>query len=146
LGQELQWEGFGAFDSGIYARPASTASAVPRIAAALDLENEITVVRARDDPGLGGRTLASRVTDAWDLTALARHYREFLRRYGKRDRPFPDGEQAGRPTRRMRSSSARCSSTRIVACCSAIHSCRRHSCRSTGPAQRPTRCAATSTV
>jgi len=101
LGQELQWEGFGAFDSGIYARPASTASAVPRIAAALDLENEITVFRARDDPGLGGRTLASRVTDAWDLTALARHYREFLRRYGNvidrfrmANKPTPDPAHA----------------------------------------------------
>ena len=82
LKEELQWEGFGAFDSGVYARPASTASAVPRIAAALDLENQITVFRARDDRALGGRTLASRVPDAWDLAALTRHYREFLRRFG----------------------------------------------------------------
>ena len=82
LKQELQWEGFGAFDSGVFARPATTASAVPRIAAALNLENEITVFRARDDPGLGGRTLASRVPDAWDFAALTRHYREFLRRFG----------------------------------------------------------------
>ena len=82
LRQELQWEGFGAFDSGVFARPTATASAVPRIAAALELENEITVFRARDDPALGGRTLASRVPDAWDLTALMKHYREFLRRFG----------------------------------------------------------------
>jgi len=82
LKQELQWDGFGAFDPGVFARPAGTASAVPRIAAALEAENEITVFRARDDPALGGRTLASRVPDAWDLIALARHYREFLRRFG----------------------------------------------------------------
>ena len=82
LKQELQWEGFGAFDSGVLARPAATGSAVLRIAAALNVQSEITVFRARDDPALGGRTLASRVPDAWDLMALAKHYREFLRRFG----------------------------------------------------------------
>jgi phenylacetic acid degradation operon negative regulatory protein len=82
LKQELQWEGFGAFAPGLFARPAAAASAVPRIAKALDAHNEITVFRARDDAALGGRTLASRVPDAWDLTALTGHYREFLRRFG----------------------------------------------------------------
>jgi phenylacetic acid degradation operon negative regulatory protein len=82
LKQELQWEGFGAFERAVYARPAAAASAVPRIATAVDVKNDITVFRARDDPALGSRTLASRVPDAWDLIALARHYREFLRRFG----------------------------------------------------------------
>ena len=83
LRQELQWEGFGAFGSGVLARPATAASAVPRIAAALHVDHHIAVVRARDGAGLGGRTLASLVPDAWDLDALSTHYREFLRRFGK---------------------------------------------------------------
>jgi phenylacetic acid degradation operon negative regulatory protein len=101
LRQELDWEGFGAFEAGVFARPAAAASAVPRIAAALDVRNEITAFRAQDDPALGGRTLASRVADAWDLAALARHYREFLRRFGNVidrfrivDKATPDPAQA----------------------------------------------------
>lgn len=83
LKQELEWEGFGTFGSGVLARPATAVSAVPRIAAALHVERDIAVVRARDDAGLGGRTLASLVPKAWDLTGLSTHYREFLRRFGK---------------------------------------------------------------
>jgi phenylacetic acid degradation operon negative regulatory protein len=82
LKQELRWEGFGAFDTGVFARPAAAASAVPRIAASLNVGKEITVFRARDDPTLGGRTLASRVANAWELTVLTRQYRDFLRRFG----------------------------------------------------------------
>ena len=83
LKQELQWEGFGTFGSGVLARPANAVSAVPRIAAALHVAQEIAVVRARDHAGLGGRTLASLVPEAWDLTGLSTHYRQFLRRFGK---------------------------------------------------------------
>jgi phenylacetic acid degradation operon negative regulatory protein len=83
LKQELQWEGFGTFGSGVLARPAMAASAVPRIAAALHVEGHIAVVRAQDDRRLGGRTLASLVPDAWNLTGLSTHYRRFLRRFGK---------------------------------------------------------------
>ncbi len=83
LKQELQWEGFGTLGSGVYVRPATAAPAVPRIAAALDVAHDIAVVRASDDPKLGGRTLASLVPDAWDLAGLSTQYRRFLRRFGK---------------------------------------------------------------
>jgi phenylacetic acid degradation operon negative regulatory protein len=83
LKQELQWEGFGTLASGVFARPATAPSAVPRIAAALHVERDIAVVRASDDPILGGRTLASLVPQAWDLSGLSAHYRQFLRRFGK---------------------------------------------------------------
>ena len=83
LRQELQWEGFGIFGASVFARPFVSASAVPRIATALGLKGDITVVRARDDQALGGRTLASLVPAAWDITGLKVHYRRFLRRFGK---------------------------------------------------------------
>lgn len=83
LRQELRWEGFGTLGAGVYARPAHAAPAVPRIAAALDVAQTIAVVRASDDPSLGGRTLASLVPEAWDLAGLSRQYRRFLRRFGK---------------------------------------------------------------
>jgi len=79
---ELQWEGFGTIASGVYARPATAPSAVPRIAAALAIARELVVVRARDDAVLGGRTLASAGPRAWDLAGLAAGYRRFLRRFG----------------------------------------------------------------
>ena len=55
LEQELGWEGFGTLAPGVYARPATGASAVPRIAAALRMTRHIVVVRARDDATLGGQ-------------------------------------------------------------------------------------------
>jgi phenylacetic acid degradation operon negative regulatory protein len=82
LGLELQWEGFGTFAPGVYARPATAPSAVTRIGAALGIAGEIVVVRARDDATLGGRTLASLVPQAWDLAGLAAGYRAFLQRFG----------------------------------------------------------------
>ena len=82
LGLELQWEGFGSLAPGVYARPASGPSAVARIGAALGIADDIVTVRARDDATLGGRTLASLVPQAWDLTGLAAGYRQFLQRFG----------------------------------------------------------------
>jgi phenylacetic acid degradation operon negative regulatory protein len=82
LMQELGWEGFGTLAPGVCARPATGASAVPRIAAALRLARDIVVFRARDDATLGGRTLAAGAADAWDLAGLAAHYRGFLQRFG----------------------------------------------------------------
>jgi phenylacetic acid degradation operon negative regulatory protein len=82
LALELQWEGFGTLAPGVYARPASVPSAVARIGAALGIANDIVTVRAQDDATLGGRTLASLVPQAWDLTGLATGYRQFLQRFG----------------------------------------------------------------
>ena len=65
------------------ARRGEQASVLDSIAAALNVEDDIVVVRATDDQKLGGRTLASLVPDAWDLTGLSVHYRQFLRRFGK---------------------------------------------------------------
>jgi phenylacetic acid degradation operon negative regulatory protein len=80
--QELGWEGFGTLAPGVCARPATGASNVPRIAAALRVARDIVVVRARDDATLGGQSLAAVAAHAWDLAGLAAHYRRFLLRFG----------------------------------------------------------------
>jgi phenylacetic acid degradation operon negative regulatory protein len=80
--QELGWEGFGTLAPGVCARPATGASAVPRIAAALRLARHLVVVRARDDATLGGQTLASVASRAWDRAGLAADYRRFMLRFG----------------------------------------------------------------
>ena len=82
LGPELRWEGFGALASGAFARPATAPSAVPRIAEALHLARHLVVVRASDDATLGGQTLASVTSRAWDLAGLAADYRRFMLRFG----------------------------------------------------------------
>jgi phenylacetic acid degradation operon negative regulatory protein len=82
LRDELAWEGFGTLAPGAYARPLHGDSALPRIVSALRLESRITVLRAKDDPSLGGASLATRVGTAWDLAALAADYRRFLDRFG----------------------------------------------------------------
>lgn len=83
LKQELQWEGFGLVAPGVFARPATAPSAVPRIAAALHIQRDVVVARAHDDAKLGGRTLASLGPDAWDLAGLAVGYRRFLLQFGR---------------------------------------------------------------
>lgn len=82
LWQELGWEGFGTLAPGVYARPSQPPSAVPRIAAALGIAERIVTARARDDDALGGRSLASAVSRAWDLAGVAADYRRFLQRFG----------------------------------------------------------------
>jgi phenylacetic acid degradation operon negative regulatory protein len=82
LRDELAWEGFGTLAPGAYARPLHGDSALPRIVSALRLESPITVLRAKDDPSLGGASLAARVATAWDLAELATDYRRFLARFG----------------------------------------------------------------
>ncbi len=82
LRDELAWEGFGTLAPGTYARPLREDSALPRIVSALRLESRITILRAKDDPLLGGASLAARVDTAWNLAALASDYRRFLARFG----------------------------------------------------------------
>src|SRR5204863_2128752 len=82
LRDELAWEGFGTLAAGTYMRPLHGASALPRILSALRLESRITIVRANDDPSLGGASLAARVGKAWDLSALGADYRRFCARFG----------------------------------------------------------------
>jgi len=82
LRDELAWEGFGTLAPGTYARPLRGDSALPRIVAALRLESRITILRAKDDPSLGGASLAAQVDTAWNLAALASDYRRFIARFG----------------------------------------------------------------
>jgi phenylacetic acid degradation operon negative regulatory protein len=82
LRDELSWEGFGTLAPGVYGRPAHGASAVARIASALDLADRIAVLQARDDDARSGAPLASRAAAAWDLATVADGYRRFLARFG----------------------------------------------------------------
>jgi len=94
LRQELGWEGFGTLAPGVYARPSQAPSAVPRIAAALRVSGRIVAVRAHDDATLGGQTLASAVSRAWDLASLAADYRRFLLRFGSVIERFRQADDA----------------------------------------------------
>jgi phenylacetic acid degradation operon negative regulatory protein len=106
LKQELQWEGFGTFGSGVLARPATAASAVPRIAAALHVERHIAVVRARDDAA-SAAARSPRSCPTRGTCGLSAHYRNSCAA-SEGHRPVPAGGQGRRSIPRRPSSSARC--------------------------------------
>jgi len=81
LRDELAWEGFGTFAPGVFARPARADSALPRIVAALDLGNAVTVFTGRETDHRFAVALADRVRDAWSLGALEADYRRFIARF-----------------------------------------------------------------
>jgi phenylacetic acid degradation operon negative regulatory protein len=82
LRDELSWEGFGTFAQGVFGRPAHGESAVPRIAAALEVADRITVLDVRDSAVFVGAPLATRIASAWDLATVATGYRRFLALFG----------------------------------------------------------------
>jgi phenylacetic acid degradation operon negative regulatory protein len=82
LAAELQWAGFGDFGPGVRARPAPGGSTLPGILRALGCADRVIAARATDDGAAGGRTLASRVPQAWDLAGVGARYREILNRFG----------------------------------------------------------------
>jgi phenylacetic acid degradation operon negative regulatory protein len=82
LRKELSWEGFGTLSPGVFGRPARGDSAVARIASALGVADQITVVEARDDAAFAGAPLASRIASAWDLAPIADGYRRFIALFG----------------------------------------------------------------
>jgi phenylacetic acid degradation operon negative regulatory protein len=82
LRDELSWEGFGTFAQGVLGRPAHGESSVARIAAALGIDDRITVLEARDAADSAGASLASRVGSAWDLATVAADYRRYLALFG----------------------------------------------------------------
>jgi len=82
LRDELAWEGFGAIAPGVYVKPLHGDSALPKIVAAVGLASRVSIVRASDDPTLGGAALAASVNRVWNIAALTADYRRFLARFG----------------------------------------------------------------
>ena len=80
LRDELAWAGFGELGAGSFLRPSEPGRPLPSILATYDRSDRIVVAQATDYPGT--RPLAAAVDHAWDLNALAVHYRQFLQRFG----------------------------------------------------------------
>ena len=68
---------------------------MPRIVRALGIAGTVVVTRAVDDKTLGGSTLASAVSRAWDLAGVAADYRRFLARFGRVIQRFRQDDEAG---------------------------------------------------
>ena len=98
LRDELAWEGFGAIAPGVYVKPLHGDSALPKIVAAVGLASRVSIVRASDDPTLGGAALAASVNRVWNIAALTADYRRFLARFGRVIDAFRNnGASAGDP-------------------------------------------------
>ncbi len=80
--EELGWEGFGTLGTGRAraARRHPLDGVTDR--RGVGVASRIITVRARDDPALGGRSLAQAVPQAWNLAHVSADYRRFLRRFG----------------------------------------------------------------
>jgi phenylacetic acid degradation operon negative regulatory protein len=85
LKRELGWEGFGALPSGMFMRPARNHGAgdLAEILRGLAVEQRVVVLRAREAPDLGARSLPDYAQDGWDLGRVASDYRSFLHRFGR---------------------------------------------------------------
>jgi phenylacetic acid degradation operon negative regulatory protein len=99
LREELGWQGFGMLAPNVYVRPLHGDSALPRIVSAAGLASSVKAIRARDDPSLGGVSLAASVRTAWNIESIAADYRRFLARFGRvieafRDHGVPMGDAA----------------------------------------------------
>ena len=80
LRDELAWAGFGEVGAGNFLRPSEPGRPLPSILATAGVGNRVLIARAADFPG--ARPLATAADHAWDLGALAAHYRQFLQRFG----------------------------------------------------------------
>ncbi len=99
LRSRLTWAGFGPLQGGLWIAPG--AADARSIVADLGLAAHAHVFRARAD----SRTdVTAMVGDAYDLSAQAARYRDFLRRWA--GRPVPATRSAGRSATRSRSGSA----------------------------------------
>jgi phenylacetic acid degradation operon negative regulatory protein len=93
LRKELRWEGFGALSPGVFVRPAGGAApdALAELLSGLGLQQRVSVLGARDAPGLGARSLQAYRRDCWNLAGIATEYRRFLERFDAVLRHFRPG-------------------------------------------------------
>ncbi len=76
--QEMAWLGFGQLGSGVLAHPNLTLEEAKQQLAALGLDGEAVVMRARSEGAGADRRLAA---TGWDLGELGRSYRRFVSRF-----------------------------------------------------------------
>jgi phenylacetic acid degradation operon negative regulatory protein len=80
LRDELRWDGFATLAPGVYVRPLTDATAREEVAR-LGAAARALVLRVRDGDA-GAPALADRVSELWDLRAVAEGYRRFLTLFG----------------------------------------------------------------
>jgi len=90
LRRELGWEGFGVLAPGVLLRPAGAATqdALATVLGELGLRQRVSVITAREAPGLSARSLAAYRPDCWNLEGIAAEYRRFLARFETVSRHF----------------------------------------------------------
>lgn len=77
----LLWEGFGMLASGVYASPVVEEGVVQEVLQRFGLQDQLFVVKARDLPGMGGKSLSAAVGDAWQLKEVKDGYERFIARF-----------------------------------------------------------------
>ncbi len=96
LRRELEWQGFAAIATGIFAHPSADKAALREILAELGVLDTVHVVRASDVSGFGARPTRELVGQCWDMEGLAATYRTFLAAF-QPVRAALDGQEAANP-------------------------------------------------
>lgn len=78
LRRELLWEGFGMLSPGVYASPVVEDGVVADILRRFGLQDQLFVVKAKDLPGTGGKSLGKAVEEAWPLQEVKDDYERFI--------------------------------------------------------------------
>jgi phenylacetic acid degradation operon negative regulatory protein len=86
LRQELGWLGFGSVGPGVLAHPSASHGALGELLARLDASGHVTVMSARDLPGVTARKAESWIENSWDLSGIKQGYEDFLNQFGRLDR------------------------------------------------------------
>jgi phenylacetic acid degradation operon negative regulatory protein len=79
--KELLWEGFGMLSSGVYASPVAEENVVQEMLRRFGLQEQLFVVKAKDLPGTGGKSLSAAVADAWPLQEVRDGYQRFIAQF-----------------------------------------------------------------
>jgi phenylacetic acid degradation operon negative regulatory protein len=81
LRKELLWEGFGMLSPGVYASPVVEESVVHEMLQRFGLQDQLFVVKAKDLPGTGGKSLSAAVEEAWPLKEVREGYKRFITQF-----------------------------------------------------------------
>ena len=80
--RSLYWQGYRTIATGTFAKPGAVAPELHDILDEFDARERVIVMQAEMPTQSSRKAVRNLVHDNWELAAVARRYREFLRRYG----------------------------------------------------------------
>ena len=79
--RELEWEGYGLVSPGVLIHPRANRANLDEILRRFRLADDVVVMQARDLDGVVTKPGMRLASECWDLSRVANHYSDFLRRF-----------------------------------------------------------------